>query len=51
MSHATGHALIRAAGGRVSTLSGRDAKIDDLERIATNGRIHDELLGHVNAVT
>ena len=50
VSHATGNALIRAAGGRVSTLSGRDATIDDLERIATNGRIHDELLGHLNAV-
>ena len=50
VSHATGNALIRAAGGRVSTLNGRDATIDDLERIATNGSIHDELLGHLNAV-
>ena len=50
VSHATGNALIRAAGGRVSTLSGGDATIDDLERIATNGLIHDELLEHLGAV-
>jgi myo-inositol-1(or 4)-monophosphatase len=50
VSHATGMALIRAAGGRVSTLSGREARIDDLERIATNGLIHGELLEHLNAV-
>jgi fructose-1,6-bisphosphatase/inositol monophosphatase family enzyme len=50
VSHAAGMALVRAAGGRVSTLGGRDARIDDLERIASNGLIHDELLEHLNAV-
>lgn len=50
VSHATGQELIRAAGGRVTTLSGNDAAIDDLERIATCGGIHDELLEHLNAV-
>jgi len=50
VSHATGNELIRAAGGRVTTLSGADAKIDDLERVATNGLIHDELLEQLNAV-
>jgi fructose-1,6-bisphosphatase/inositol monophosphatase family enzyme len=49
VSHAAGMALVRAGGGRVSTLNGRDAKIDDLERIVTNGLIHDELLEHINA--
>jgi fructose-1,6-bisphosphatase/inositol monophosphatase family enzyme len=48
VSHAAGMELVRAGGGRVSTLSGRDAAIDDLERIATNGLIHDELLEHLN---
>ena len=50
VSHATGMALVRAAGGRVSTLSGGEARIDDFERVATNGLIHDELLEHLNAV-
>ena len=50
VSHATGMELVKAAGGRVSTLSGRDATLDDLEKIATNGLIHDELLQHLHAV-
>ena len=50
VSHATGNELIRAAGGRVTRLDGRDAAIDDLERIATNGLIHDELLATLNAI-
>jgi fructose-1,6-bisphosphatase/inositol monophosphatase family enzyme len=50
VSHAAGMELIRAAGGRITTLSGREATNDDLERIATNGSIHDELLEHLNAV-
>jgi len=48
VSHATGMQLIRAGGGRVSTLDGREAAIDDLERIASNGFVHDELLAHIN---
>ena len=50
VSHAAGMELIRAAGGRVTRLDGRDAAIDDLERIATNGLIHDELLNQLTAV-
>lgn len=44
VSHAAALPLVRAAGGRVTTLSGRDSGDDDLEKIASNGRIHDELL-------
>ena len=36
--------LVRVAGGRVTRFDGRDASDDDLERIASNGVIHDELL-------
>jgi myo-inositol-1(or 4)-monophosphatase len=36
--------LVRAAGGRVTTAQGRDGGEDDLEKIASNGLIHDELL-------
>lgn len=44
VSHAAAMALVRAAGGRVTRLDGADASDDDLERIASNGLIHDELL-------
>jgi myo-inositol-1(or 4)-monophosphatase len=44
VSHAAGMALVRAAGGRVTRLDGCDAIDDDLQRIASNGLIHDELL-------
>jgi myo-inositol-1(or 4)-monophosphatase len=44
VSHATGTALVRAAGGRVTRLDGRDCDDDDLQRIASNGLIHDELM-------
>ena len=36
--------LVRAASGRVTTAEGRDARDDDLEKIASNGLIHDALL-------
>jgi len=36
--------LVGAAGGRVSTLSGADSSDADLEKIVSNGRIHEELL-------
>jgi len=45
VSHAAAMPLVRAAGGRVTRLDGGDATDDDLERIASNGAIHDELLG------
>ena len=47
VSHAVGLPLVRAAGGRVSTLSGSDASDNDFEKVASNGRIHDELLEQI----
>jgi myo-inositol-1(or 4)-monophosphatase len=44
VSHAATMPLVRAAGGRVTRIDGRDATDDDLDRIASNGAIHDELL-------
>jgi myo-inositol-1(or 4)-monophosphatase len=44
VSHAAAMPLVRSAGGRVTTAEGRDARDDDLEKIASNGRIHDALL-------
>ena len=44
VSHAAAMPLVRAAGGRVTRLDGRDAGDDDAERVASNGRIHDALL-------
>jgi myo-inositol-1(or 4)-monophosphatase len=50
VSHAAAMPLVRAAGGRVTRLDGRDADDDDLERIASNGAIHDELLALLDGV-
>jgi myo-inositol-1(or 4)-monophosphatase len=50
VSHAMGLPLVRAAGGRVTTIGGRDAGDEDLEKIASNGRIHDELLAQLRTV-
>lgn len=47
VSHAAGMELIKAGGGRVTTLAGVDSKVDDLEKIASNGLIHDELLAQL----
>jgi myo-inositol-1(or 4)-monophosphatase len=44
VSHATGCELVRAGGGRVTTLEGVDAQLDDWIKIASNGAIHDDLL-------
>ena len=44
VSHAAAMPLVRAAGGRVTRLDGRDATDDDIERIVSNGLIHDALL-------
>ena len=44
VSHAAAMPLVRAAGGRVTRLDGGDSGDDDLEKIASNGLIHDELL-------
>jgi myo-inositol-1(or 4)-monophosphatase len=48
VSHAAATPLVRAAGGRVTKLDGTDSKIDDEEKIASNGLIHDELLACLN---
>ena len=50
VSHAAAMPLVRAAGGRVTRLDGRDADDDDVQRIASNGRIHDELLACLNGL-
>jgi fructose-1,6-bisphosphatase/inositol monophosphatase family enzyme len=50
VSHAAGMQLVKAGGGRVTTLAGRDSHVDDLEKIATNGHIHDELLAELRSV-
>jgi myo-inositol-1(or 4)-monophosphatase len=50
VSHAAAMPLVRAAGGRVTTLAGTDATDADLEKIASNGLIHDELLAALRGV-
>jgi fructose-1,6-bisphosphatase/inositol monophosphatase family enzyme len=44
VSHAAALPLVRAAGGKVTRVNGDDSGVDDLEKIASNGLIHDELL-------
>ena len=44
VSHAAAVPLVREAGGRVTTVEGRDAADADLEKIGSNGLIHDALL-------
>jgi myo-inositol-1(or 4)-monophosphatase len=44
VSHAAAMPLVRAAGGRVTRLDGRDAVDEDEERVASHGAIHDALL-------
>jgi fructose-1,6-bisphosphatase/inositol monophosphatase family enzyme len=48
VSHAAAMPLVRAAGGRITTAAGVEADDADFVKIATNGRIHDELLDLVN---
>ena len=50
VSHAAAMPLVRAAGGRVTRLDGRDADDDDVERVASNAAIHDELLALLRGV-
>lgn len=50
VSHAAATPLVRAAGGRVTRLDGRDSDDADFEKIATNGLIHDELLACLKGV-
>jgi myo-inositol-1(or 4)-monophosphatase len=44
VSHAAAMPLVRAAGGMVTRLDGRDSRDDDAHKIATNGLIHQALL-------
>lgn len=44
VSHAAAMPLVRAGAGKVTTLAGADSSVDDLEKIASNGHVHDELL-------
>lgn len=47
VSHAAATPLVVAGGGKVTTVADRPSAIDDLEKIASNGLIHDELLSHL----
>lgn len=50
VSHAAAMPLVRAASGKVTTVDGRDSRDEDLEKIVTNGLIHDELLEAIRSV-
>ena len=41
--------LVRAAGGMVTTVAGTDSRDEDLEKVVSNGLIHEELLEAVSA--
>lgn len=49
VSYAAGIPLVRAAGGKVTRLDGGTAGDADLEKIASNGFIHDELLACIRS--
>lgn len=49
VSHAAAMPLVRAAGGRVTTVDGRDSRDEDLEKVVTNGHIHEELLAAIRS--
>ncbi|WP_128916203.1 inositol monophosphatase family protein [Bradyrhizobium nanningense] len=44
VSHAAAMPMVWAGGGQVTTLTGRPCRNDDLDKIASNGLIHEELL-------
>jgi len=50
VSHAAATPLVRAAGGRVTRLDGKDSDDADFEKVATNGPIHDALLAALKEV-
>lgn len=47
---AGGSAIVLSAGGRISDYRGRPADVTRGSVVATNGRIHDELVGELQAV-
>jgi myo-inositol-1(or 4)-monophosphatase len=44
VSHAAGMAFVHAAGGRITQLDGSGTNVENWQKIASNGHIHDELL-------
>ena len=44
VSHAAAMPMLRAAGGRITRPDGTEAGDEDLERVASNGRLHEALL-------
>jgi myo-inositol-1(or 4)-monophosphatase len=44
---AAGSLLVREAGGRVSAIDGSAFRIDGVSTLATNGRVHDEMIGEL----
>ncbi|HTI47147.1 MAG TPA: inositol monophosphatase [Casimicrobiaceae bacterium] len=50
VSHAAAMPLVRAAGGRVTRLDGRDAVDEDGDRVASHGAIHDALLERLRGI-
>ncbi|MCP3388056.1 metallophosphoesterase [Bradyrhizobium sp. CCGB12] len=48
VSHAAAMPMVWAGGGRVTTLTGNPCRNDDLDKIASNGLIHEELLSHLH---
>jgi len=49
VSHAAAMPLVRAAGGKVTTVAGTDSRDEDLEKIVSNGLIHEELLAAIRS--
>jgi fructose-1,6-bisphosphatase/inositol monophosphatase family enzyme len=47
VSHAAAMPLVRAGGGLVTTLTGTPCRNDDLDKVASNGLIHEELLSNL----
>jgi len=39
--------MVREAGGRVTTLDGRDYSVFDKSMLASNGRVHEEMMRHI----
>jgi len=47
---AAGMLLVEEAGGRQTDYNGAPARLDGRQLVASNGRIHDEMLGVIRAV-
>jgi fructose-1,6-bisphosphatase/inositol monophosphatase family enzyme len=51
VSHAAATPMVRAGGGQVTTLDGTACRLEDPDKIASNGLIHDELLSCLREAT